>query len=401
MRSVSATHVRARARQTFWLVPAGCVLVALALALGLPQLDVRLHTARVLFPGGPESARSFLSSVTTAMISITALVFSITIVALQLAAGQFSSRVMRDFLRDWTIQFTFGVFVATFTYAMVLQRSVRGTSDSSGFVPQVAVTAAFVFVLISVAIFILYINHIANAIRVANITARIGTETRAVIDARYPHTAGPDAPPAPAGPPDRIVASPDARPGVIVSINETALITLASRTHTVIALIPHTGNFLPVGAPLFAVYGEGLEDEQLLRHVAFDTERTYEQDALFGFRELVDIAERALSPAVNDPTTATQAIDILHDLLRRLATRPAPAGRHTDSEGNLRLIVPVHTFPDFLILALEEIQHYGAHDVQVPRRLRTMLTDLATVAMPAYQPLLRRRLRDLPDSADG
>lgn len=386
---VSATHLRERSRQTFWLVPAACVVVALVLALGLPRFDV---STRLLFPGGPESARSFLSSITTAMISVTGLVFSITIVALQLAAGQFSSRVMRDFLRDRTIQFTFGVFVATFTYAMVLQRSVRGTSNGpKSFVPQLAVSIAFVFVLASVAVFIVYINHIANAIRVANIVDRIGVETRVVLDQRYPHNAVTHTPALPTEPPNHSVACP--HPGVLVSLNEKALVDSAANADAVVALIPTVGDFVPAGATLFAVYGDGLGADELLRHVAFDSERTYEQDVAFGFRELVDIAERALSPAVNDPTTAAQAIDILHDLLRRLATRPTPTGLHTDATGRLRLIVPVHTFADFLALALEEIEHYGADDVQTPRRMHVMLTDLYGVALPAYRPLLQAQLR--------
>ncbi len=380
-------------------MPASCVLIALVLALGLPRLDVHTRTP-LLFPGGPESARSFLSSITTAMISVTGLVFSITIVALQLAAGQFSSRVMRDFLRDRTIQLTFGVFVATFTYAMVLQRSVRGTSNgSNAFVPQLAVSVAFVFVLTSVALFIVYINHIANAIRVANIVARIGAQTRAVLEVRYPPGGAPGTAAPPNHAPDRYLCCP--HPGVIVSVNEAALVAHAAAADTVIALQPSVGDFIPAGAPLLAIYGDIFDEDQLLRHLAFDTERTYEQDVAFGFRELVDIAERALSPAVNDPTTAAQAIDVLHDLLRRLATRPTPTGRHTDAAGKLRLIVPMYTFPDFLALALDEIEHYGANDVQTPRRLRSMLTDLAAVALPAYQPVLDQRLRTLPSGPHG
>lgn len=129
------------------------------------------------------------------MITMTGLVFSVTIVALQLAAGQSSSRVMRDFLRDRVIQWTFGVFVATFSYAMVLQRDARGVSGGAHVaVPQLGMSLAFVLVLASVALFVGYINRIANSIRVANIVARIGARTRATITARYPLNA-PAAPP--------------------------------------------------------------------------------------------------------------------------------------------------------------------------------------------------------------
>ncbi|MGI8761096.1 MAG: DUF2254 domain-containing protein [Jatrophihabitantaceae bacterium] len=385
---VSATHLRVRARQAFWLIPTGCVAVALLLALGLPELDAYTHAhTALLFPGGPDAARSFLSSITTAMISMTGLVFSITIVALQLAAGQFSSRVMRDFLRDRVIQLTFGVFVATFTYSMVLQRSVRGSSSGGPVtVPQLAVSVAFVFVLGSVALFIVYINRIANSIRVANIVDRIGTRTRATLDTRYPLDGAPAAPPPPTSPPDRYLSCP--RPGVIVSINESALVARAERSGSVLVLLPRVGDYVPAGARLIAVHGAVGSEADLLRHIAFDTERTYEQDVAFGFRELVDIAERALSPAVNDPTTAAQSIDVLHDLLRRLAIRPAPVGGHVDAAGRLRLLTPRYEFADLLDLALEEIAHYGRGDVQTPRRLHAMLADLHDVARPEYRPAI-------------
>lgn len=206
-RATAPSVLLIRARNTFWLVPAGCVLVALALALVLPEVE-GLVPASLVFPGGPESARSFLSSITSAMISITGLVFSITIVALQLAAGQFTSRVMRDFLRDLLIQWTLGIFVATFTYAMVLQRAVRGTSESGPVVPALGITVAFLLVLASVGFFIAYIHHIANSIRIAEIVERIAAETRTAIDQSFPHEE--PGPPAalPQGKPDRVVLAP-------------------------------------------------------------------------------------------------------------------------------------------------------------------------------------------------
>lgn len=388
MRRSAVRHLLARSQQSFWLVPTGCVVLAVILAFGLPQADVHadLH---VLFPGGPESARSFLSSITTAMISVTGLVFSITIVALQLAAGQFSSRVMRDFLRDRVIQSTFGVFVGTFAYTMVLARSVRGVSGGSDvFVPQLAVTAAFVLVLGSVAVFIIYINHIANAIRVANIVDRIGAHGHTALNAvpSPPDNAGDLH--APTGSPNRVVACP--RGKVVVSINEEALVRCAASTDAVFALVPRIGDFVPEGAPLFTLHGDGPCDDELLQSVAFDTERSYEQDIGFAFRALVDIAERALSPGTNDPTTAAQAIDVLHDLLRTVATRPPPPWHRVDESGALRLVVPTYDFAELLQLAVQEIAHYGAEDIQTPRRLTQMLRDLHTVALPSYQTAIER-----------
>ncbi|MDQ2847533.1 MAG: DUF2254 domain-containing protein [Actinomycetota bacterium] len=394
---ISLRHIGSWARETFWLLPAVCVVVAIVLGVLVPE--VHLPAGALLFAGGPESARSILSSITSAMITMTGLVFSVTIVALQLAAGQFSSRVMRDFLSDRVIQVTFGTFVATFTYTIIIQRSVRGiTGGRDPVVPQLGMTVAFVLVMVSIALFVVYINRIANSIRIANIVARIGARTRATIEVRYPVQEPPDQSSAPVGPPHRYVTAH--RPGVIVSINEQALVALSARSRSVLVLVPRLGDYVPAGARVFGVYGDHPGDDALLRHVAFDTERTYEQDVAFGFRELVDIAERALSPAVNDPTTAAQAIDVLHDLLRRLGQRPPPSGHHLDRAGRLRLLAHRYTFGDLLDLAMEEIAHYGAHDIQAPRRLQAVLIDLQGCALPQYQPAIARWRSALGTSPD-
>jgi uncharacterized membrane protein len=384
------------ARSTFWLVPALCVAAAIGLAVGLIALDEALpgtHAA-VVFPGPPEGARSFLSSIIQAMISFTGLVFSITIVVLQLSSGQFSPRVLRMFLADRTIRWALGVFVATFVYALVVLRAVRGTSASGGFVPRIAVTVALGFVLASVALFIRYISHVANMIRVATVITYVGRQAREVISTRYPaSTAEPERVPV-LPPPARTIAAPCG--GVLVSVNEERLVRAAVEAGCVLAVVRRVGDFVPAGAPLVTIRpgpdpaGGHLDAAGVsaLSGVALDTERSMEQDVAFGFRQLVDIAERALSPAVNDPTTAVQAIDVLHDLLRALATRALPAGCWSDGEGRLRLLVPQYRYADLLDLAVGEIWHYGAGAAQVPGRLAAMLDDLDTVALPAYRPVI-------------
>ena len=150
-------RAREVARSAFWLVPSLCVLAAIGLAIGLVALDQQFGTTRAvfLFPGPPTGARSFLTSIIQAMITFTGLVFSITIIVLQLTSAQFSPRVLRTFLRDRTIRFSLGTFLATFVYAMVVLRDVRGTDVHGGFVPRVAVTVSFLLVLLSVGMFIL------------------------------------------------------------------------------------------------------------------------------------------------------------------------------------------------------------------------------------------------------
>ncbi len=392
-------------RSTFWLVPALCVVASIGLAVALIALDTQLgttHTTIFLFPGPPGGARTFLSAIVQAMISFTGLVFSITIVVLQLSSGQFSPRVLRTFLRDRTIQFSLGLFMATFVYAMVVLRAVQGGGGSSQttFVPQLAVTAAFAFVLGSVALFIHYIAHVANLIRVATIIELIRAEFAMILDRRCPADQ-----PAPSSSMSLARATgtvPATRTGVVVSVDEAAVVRAATQAQCMVALVPRVGDFVPAGAPLFTVHANPGSTVEVAHLVSQDTERSTEQDLACGFRQLVDIAERALSTGINDPTTATQAIDALHDMLRRLATRHLPTGRHCGPDGTLRLLVPQYEFGDYLELAVGEIWRYGSDAAQVPSRLRSMVADLAVAALPEHRPALRSWMEELEvASSDG
>lgn len=401
-RFASLERVRDKIKSTFWVVPAACVLASIVLAAGLIRLDQVLGSgdgAPVFYPGPPEGARSLLSSIVGAMISFTGLVFSITIVVLQLTSGQFSPRSLRIFLRDRTVRFALGIFMATFVYAMVVQRAVLGTTSQGAFVPRIAVSAAFVFVLASVGLFIGYLSRISDMIRVATIITEIGMESRAVLRRRFDSAPHPDGPEAALPVCGTILA---AAAGVVVSVNEERLVQAAAAAGRSLELAVRVGDFVPAHAVLCMVRrahdgadddvdtGAGRLDGEVRAHVALDSERTSEQDLAFALRQLVDIAERALSPAVNDPTTACQCLDVLHDILRRLASRPLPDGRWTDDGGTERLVVPQYSYADYLDLAVGEIWHYGADAAQVPSRMASMLADLATAALPVYQADIRR-----------
>jgi uncharacterized membrane protein len=378
----------------FWVLPLLCAVIAAALGVGMTTLDALLGTSFTLpwlFAGGPEGARALLSAIITSMISFTGLVFSITIVVLQLTSSQFSPRVLRTFVRDWFNQLALGVFVATFVYALVVLRTVRGTSEFDPFVPQIATTLAFGFVLASVVVFLGYIHHIAQSIRVATIIARIGRDARALLERHHP----PDAPPTvpvrlPIAPVHRVPAE---RPGVVQCVDDDALSAVAEDHDATIRVLRAVGEFVPAGAPLLDVYAEQpLPRRPLLAAIRLDTERSLDQDVGFGLRQLVDIAERALSPGVNDPTTAVQVVDQLHDLLRRLATRPLRPRRTVTSEGRLIVEVPEPDFAEYLALAVEEIARWGADDDRVLRRLGVMLDDLHDAARPEHRPALQRAL---------
>ena len=384
-------------RDRFWAVPLGIALAAAGLAVVLTTVDQEvLGMLPALFNGGPEGARALLAAIITSMISFTGLVFSITIVVLQLSSSQFSPRVLNTFLHDRSTQVALGVFVATFVFAFVVLRTVRGTTETGGFVPTTAVTAAVILVFASVLVFLQYIHHITQSIRAATIITRIAGETRALIARRYPQDG--DAPPSGTPRTGPVHHVPARSCGVVQSVDDDRLAAAAAEHHCSIRLAPAIGDFIPAGATLLEVTGgKPPDDKRLCATVVLSDERTLDQDVGSGFRQLVDIALRALSPSLNDPTTAIQAIDQLHDLLRCLATRPLPP-RHRVADGVLLLAVPEAGFADLLPLAVAEIARAGADYPRVRTRLREMLLDLAEVAGPEHRPPIIRMLPTFTDA---
>ena len=372
-------------RTGFWAIPSACVLVAILLGLALVRVDHALgDDLRLGFDAGPEGAREVLSAISTSMITFTGLVFSITIVVLQLTSSQFSPRVLRTFLRDRLTQFALGTFVATFVYSVTVLRTVTGGDDA--FVPAASTTVGLALLLLSVGMFVAYIHHIATSIQVSSIMTAIGAETRETLERRYPTGTDEQAPPvpAPAGAPTTVIPAP--RMGVVTQIEVRRLVALAGAADVVLRTRLRPGDFVPEGAPLVEVLGTGAVDPSaVVAAITVAKDRTMQQDVAFGFRQLVDIAEKALSPGINDPTTAVQALDQLHDLLRRLATRPLLEGHYPDDDGSVRLVTPPETFAGYLDLALAEIDQYGADVEQVQRRIDALLSDVIAAARPDHR----------------
>jgi uncharacterized membrane protein len=393
-----------RLRLSLWFVPLVMALGAAALALGLSALDQALATRRpelfFAFGGSPEGARSVLSTIAQSMLTFTGLVFTITMLVLQLASSQLSPRVMRTFLRDRGNQVVLGMFVATFVFTLLVLREVRTpTSGGDAFVPAVSVWVAFVFLLASVAAFVWYIDHMAHAIRASTVISNIWSETVEAIERRYPEREGAALEaPRPAAPRDapRVVLKA-LRAGTLLGVDEDGLRALTDDGDRVVAVVPCVGDFIAEGAPLARLWGDSWNEEdgdRVRGAIEIGDERTLQQDPGFGFRQLVDIALRALSPGTNDPTTAVQALDRIHDLLRRLIRRDlgSPVGV---PGGPARVIVPRPSWDDVVVLALEEIRIAGRDQVQVVRRIHALLDDLEQIAPPRRRAALaaqRRRL---------
>ncbi|MEP6861397.1 MAG: DUF2254 domain-containing protein [Deltaproteobacteria bacterium] len=393
------SKLRDRWQTSLWIVPALGGVLALALAYTLIDLDHHLpqtHAAWYLFDGGPDAAQHVLSVITASMLTFTALVFSITVLVLQLASTQFSPRVIRTFLHGATTKWTMAIFVGTFVYAIAVLSQVR--LGPPAFVPGLATWIGLVLVLASIGVFIHYIHRMAHAVRAISLITTVGDETRAGIDAVYPDPLG-DEPvetlPVPVLPATQLVFHRGA-PGVLTSLATDQLYGLACRAGSIVETMPRIGEFVATGMLLARVWMVELDAAVIDDTFTLEEERTPAEDPGCGFRQLVDIALRALSPGINDPTTAVQAIDQLHDLLRRITQRRFPPASRCDENGQQRLIVHAPCYADFITLAIREITYYGRTSHRVLDRLRAMLDDCATIASPARRAILAQYRAELP-----
>jgi uncharacterized membrane protein len=389
-----------RLRASLWFLPLVTIICAVTLALVLPMVDQAIEKggksdAWYLYAGQPEGAQKVLSTIASSMLSISGVVFSITILVLQLASSQFSPRVLRTFLRDRTSQAAMATFLGSFVYAMMLLPRVRSSEDGAqDFVPALSVIVAMGLVLVSVLMLVRYIHHMAESIRAVRIIGAVSDDAKRTMRDMYPEI-GCDDPVAAwhrsTEAPHQVVMKQSA-PGVLTAVDERALFSVACERDVIIELKAMTGDFVPEGAPLFAVWGTSVDADVLSACVVFDIERSSHQDPLFGIRQLVDIAERALSPGINDPSTAVQALDQIHDLLRFLAVRTVPTAERRDADGSLRLILPRPEWDAYVRLGLDEIRQYGARSIQVLRKLRVLLEDLLSIAPEHRKAVLHEQL---------
>lgn len=393
----------AQIRGSLWLAPTISVSAALIVSIGLVTIEKHLARSRgdgtFFFDGGPDSARELLSTLATSMLTFTALVFSITILVLQLASNQFSPRVIRTFLQHRITKLALGTFVGSFVYSVAVLSQVRSAPEP--FVPAIATWIALILVLASVGVFIRYIHGMTHAIRAISVIDTISVDTRDAIDRMFPERVALPPPPVaelPAGPATHEILHRGA-PGVVTFVDADKLVKLARDADAVIELVPRVGDFVPHGAVLLRTWGTLPDAERCCATVALDVERTIEQDPGFGLRQLVDIAARALSPGTNDPSTATQAVDHIHDLVRRLTLRDFPATARADEDGVIRLVVNALDYGDYVRLAFEEIRNYGASHVQVRDRLERALRDCAAIANPDRRAVLEAELRRLVGEA--
>ena len=376
-------------RASFWFVPSLIILVMIALAIGLIEAESLITSQTLadwprLLGAGVEGARGMLEVVAGSVITVAGVAFSITVVALTLASNQYTPRILRNFMRDRANQVVLGVLVGVFTYCLIVLRTIRSGAES--FVPSLAVLGGFFLALASVGVLIFFIHHIAVNIQAETIIASIAEETTEAIDRLFPEEMGLDEDEGETEKPEWRLASLIWRPipataaGYIQNVGNEALLRLARELRAVIRMERGVGEFVVEGAPLVSLSSEVEPDREIINRLnkayAINRYRTVEQDAGFGVRQIVDIALKALSPGINDTTTAVMCVDYLTAILARLARRRIPS-RYRFDEGELRVIARGPSFERMLGAAFNQIRRNSEGKVAVIARMLDCLEVLA------------------------
>lgn len=360
------------ARESLWLIPALGTVLCVFLALTLVAIDHQAglgrstHNTFLLYNGGAEGARGVLEAIASSIITVTGTIFSLAIVAMQLASSQFTPRVLRHFTGNRANQLVLAVFIGTFTYSTLVLRSVRSANDIGGqFVPNIAVSFAIVLALFCVALLIFFINHVARLIQVSVILDMAANDTDRLTRELFPSEAaeyfalGGDLPDGDAA----IIAATEN--GYLQDVNERTLMAAAKDHGLTIHILEAVGHYVYEGMPIARVWPADLSDSaraSVADACVIGLERTLYHDVGYGVRQLADIALKALSPGINDPTTAMQAIDRIGGILIIAGQRHSPA-RVLSVDDRPAIFLPTITFGELLSLGFTQIRHYGAADV--------------------------------------
>jgi len=379
-------------RSSFWFLPALIVAAGVGVALALIEVDSSAGRKWLadwprLFGVGAEGARGILSTIAGSMMTVVGVTFSMTLMTLALASSQYTSRILRNFMRDRATQVVLGVFAGIFIYCLVVLRTIR-SGDENEFVPSLSVSFAVVLAMGGIGVLIFFIHHIASSIQASSIIASVANETMLAIDRLFPETLG-------QGPDDddddqdqtmlslpqrSWQAVPVKRNGYIESVDNAALLRLAGEYKTIVRMEQGIGGFVVRNNTLVSLALENPPEQELVEDLqaafSISRHRTLQQDSAFGIRQIVDIALRALSPSVNDTTTAVMCVDYLTAILARLAERNIPSS-HRYEEGELRLIAIGPTFAGLVAASFDQIRVSAAGNVAVMLR---MLGAIQTIA---------------------
>jgi len=372
-------------RESLWFWP--CVAIAAAWVTGEvlvargPSFVVQDH----LVSSDVSSEQAVLSTVATAILTFTGVVFSISLVALQVASSQYSPRLVRSFVRKPASKIALSVFLATFVYSVTVLAGI-GTTLAGGRPPAAAVGVAYVLSLASVVVFTFFVHSMVRSMRVSYVIDDLASETRRSLDRAVPRSSGIVDAAQPMLVSDPVLLRFQDGSRVLAGVDVAALVAVAQRHDCVLRLQPRIGAYLVEGRPFLEVHGGRVPEwDEIRRCLELGTVRALYQEARYGVRQLVDIAARALSPAVNDPTTAVQVIERLHGLLAHIIDRPDPPSAYVDITGTVRLLRTVPDWEQLVQLSFVEIIRYGSGAPQVSRRLLTAFDDLERQAPPGRE----------------
>ncbi|MFJ4965187.1 DUF2254 domain-containing protein [Streptomyces sp. NPDC088729] len=407
--------LREHLRDTFWFAPTLGFVCVFVLWWGASELDAALvaHLRReaaydqlgdlIAFS---QDAKTIVTTISSAMMTFIGVVFSISLVAVQMASGQLTPRVVRIFVRSRITKLTLTVFLATFLFSLLVLASYESERDPvrAVSVPLVQSMLTLALLGLSLLLFVLYVSSTLRLLQVGPVVDRIARDSFRVLR-RMP---GGPREAEPLGPETARVMH-EGRAGVLRDVNTARLVRAARRQDVVLRLIPRIGDFVVPGTPVLAVHGGAVPPPHALRYtVHVGVERTLHQDLTFGLRQLSDIALRALSSSVNDPTTAVQCLDRIVQFLAAVVRLPLGAVHHRDRAGRVRLVQDGPGWEDLVDLAFEEIRWCMAGSPQVMRRLLAGLDDLLLLAPEVRRkPLVRHRAllvqaveRTVPVAAD-
>jgi uncharacterized membrane protein len=370
-------------RSSYWFVPSLMAVGALGLAWLTLRFDQRWDdvTQHVgIFAATPSGARSILSGVAAAMITIAGLTFSITIVAITVASQQYGARLLRNFMRDMINQFVLGVFIAIFLYCLLVLGAIR-SEEAHAFIPNLSVTLSVGFAVLGLGVLIYFIHHVSSSIDVARLVDVVGGEIDERIADLFPQRIGeavPDRPcTRPAGPGGSVAATAN---GYLQAVDDALLLATACENDVVIRLERRPGDLVVEGTQIATVW-DRVDDAlacTINQSLILGIQRSGIQDLEFSIHQLVEIAVRALSPGINDPFTAILCVDRLTIALCQLAGRHVPGANRLDADGTLRVITRPWTFDGALAAAFDQIRQNAQTSTAVTARLLEALATLAT-----------------------
>lgn len=397
---------------TFWLVPGALVLAGFLLALGLLAIDrsghlpAALTDSNWLYNGGGTGARTLLGAIASSTIGVAGTVFSITIAALSLAAGQMGPRLLRNFTRDRGVQVTLGAFLGTFSYALMVLRSVR-TQEEGAFTPHLALSVGILLAFACVATLVYFVGHMANRINVDTVVELVSDDIRVAMQSAVTDKTPPTPPPAAFWANATTIV--DARRGYLQQLDEENLAEWAAKHGTAIRLLLRKGDYVFPGAPIAVMTVHVPDAEDAVRNAtALGTTRGSAGDIEYAVRQLVEVAVRALSPGINDPHTAMSVLDRLGAALCDLAGAHLPGGV-TLQDDAVALVVPALTYRSLVGVMFHMIRQNAAGSTAVMIKVLDVLTAvIACESDPARREVLSHHAdlvwadaqRDVDNAAD-